>query len=265
MNTPAVRQHSLAMESWIFAGRLFVQWRRYPMVVLQSLLFPTLLLVTYSLLVGKSMVHLTGNSGLDLLIPVCAIAGAMSGSVSAGMAMAYDRENGLLTRLWVMPVHRASPLAGALLAEAMRTLVGSVLLVVTGYLLGFRYRGNVLELAGYLLVPSVVVVVFTMVVISLALRDDGPTILAWVGTGSMGLAFAALMPVAKLPAILRPPAEYQPVALTVRVMHGLSSGAGGYWLTLVLAAVWICVLAVVFGRLAVINYRQAAETGRIGK
>ena len=42
---------------------------------------------TYSLLVGKSMVRLTGNSGLDVLIPVCAVAGALSGSVSAGMTM----------------------------------------------------------------------------------------------------------------------------------------------------------------------------------
>ena len=60
-------RHSLLTESWIFAGRLFIQWRRYPMVPLQALLFPTGLLVIYGLLVGKSMVRITGNSGLDLL------------------------------------------------------------------------------------------------------------------------------------------------------------------------------------------------------
>ena len=80
MTSSSQSQHSLATESWIFASRLFIQWRRYPMVPLQALLFPTLLLVIYGLLVGKSMVRLTGSSGLDMLIPVCTLAGAMSGA-----------------------------------------------------------------------------------------------------------------------------------------------------------------------------------------
>ena len=78
MKSDSRYQHSILTESWIFAGRLFTQWRRYPMVPVQALLFPTGLLVIYGLLVGKSMVRLTGSSGLDLLIPVCALAGAMS-------------------------------------------------------------------------------------------------------------------------------------------------------------------------------------------
>ena len=62
MTTVSESSRSLLAESWIFAGRLFVQWRRYPIVPLQALLFPTGLLVIYGLLVGKSMTRLTGNS-----------------------------------------------------------------------------------------------------------------------------------------------------------------------------------------------------------
>ena len=100
--------HSILGESWVFATRLFLQWRRYPMVPMQAVLFPALLLVVYSLLIGKSMVRLTGSTSLDLLIPVCAVAGGMSGALGAGMAMPYDRNTGLLTRMWMMPVHRDS-------------------------------------------------------------------------------------------------------------------------------------------------------------
>jgi ABC-2 type transport system permease protein len=263
-SSPIPLQHSLLAESWIFAGRLFVQWRRYPTVALQSLLFPTLLLVTYSLLVGKSMVLLTGNSGIDSLVPVCAVAGGMSGSVGAGMSMPYDRESGLLTRLWVMPVHRASALTGTLLAETIRTLAGSALILVIGYALGFRYQGNVLGLIVYLLIPSIIVVVFAMVVVSLALQAGGRTVLAWVATGSMGLAFAALVPVEKIPKVLRPVAEYQPVALAIHAMRALSSGTGGFWIPLALTAAWVIGITLVSGPLAVRNYRQAAETGKVG-
>ncbi|MHA3022079.1 ABC transporter permease [Mycobacterium sp. BMJ-28] len=257
-------QNSMLTESWIFAGRLFIQWRRYPTVPLQSLLFPTVLLITYSLLVGKSMVRLTGSSGLDLLIPVCAVAGALSGSLGAGMTMPYDRESGLLTRLWVMPVQRASALAGTLLAEGVRTLAGTGLILATGYSLGFRFDGNFLALLVYLLIPSLVVVAFAMIVVSLALRAEGRTILAWVGTGSMGLAFCALIPVDKIPAVFRPIAQYQPVAPAIEAMRALSHGADGIWLPLAVTVVWIIVISAAFGPLAVRNYRQAAETGKVG-
>lgn len=260
----APQQHSILTESWIFAGRLFAQWRRYPTVPLQSLLLPTVLLITYSLLVGKSMVRLTGNSGLDVLIPVCAVAGALSGSVSAGMTMPHDRESGLLTRLWVMPVHRASALTGTLLAEGLRTVVGSVLILATGYALGFRFEGNIVGLLVYLLIPSLIVAVFAMVVVSLALRAEGRTILAWVGTGSMGLAFAAVIPVDKIPAALRPLAEYQPVAPAIEAMRALSHGSTGIWVPLGVTVVWIIAITAVFGPMAVRNYRQAAETGKVG-
>lgn len=264
MTTASSHQNSMLTESWIFAGRLFLQWRRYPTVPLQSLLFPTVLLITYSLLVGKSMVRVTGNSGLDVLIPVCAVAGAMSGSLGAGMTMPYDRESGLLTRLWIMPVHRASALTGTLLAEALRTLIGTCLILGTGYALGFRFHGNVLALLTYLVIPSLVVVVFAMIVVTLALHADGRTILAWVGTGSMGLAFAAIVPVDKIPSALRPIAHYQPVAPPVEAMRALSNGAGGIWVPLTITLGWIVLLAATMGPLAVRNYRQAAETGKVG-
>lgn len=264
MNTEATQQHSLLTESWLFASRLLIQWRRYPTVPLQALLFPTVLLVTYSLLVGKSMVRVTGNSGLDLLIPVCAVAGAMSGAIGAGMTMPHDRESGLLTRLWIMPVRRASALTGTLLAEALRTFAGTALILVTGYALGFRFSGNIVELLVYLAVPSLVVVVYAMIVVSLALREQGRTILAWVGTGSMGLAFAAIIPVAKLPTLIRPLAQYQPVAPAIRAMSHLSQGTGTFWLPLALTAAWIIVLSALFGPIVVRNYRQAAETGQVG-
>lgn len=264
MTAHTPRRQSVALESWIFAGRLFIQWRRYPTVPLQALLFPTILLVIYSVLVGKSMIRVTGETGLDLLIPVCAVAGAMQGSISAGLAMTHDQESGLLARLWTMPVHRASALAGTLLAEALRTWVGTALTLALGYLLGFRFHGNIFAFLGYLLVPSVVVVIYSLIVITLGLRPEGRTILAWFGTASMGLAFAAFIPAEKLPALARPLAEYQPITAAVQSMRLLSLGADGLWIPLTVTAGWFGVLAAIFGVLGVRSYRSAAETGRTG-
>lgn len=232
------------------------------MVPMQALLFPTLLLVTYSLLVGKSMVRITGSSGLDLLIPVCAIGGALSGALGAGLALPYDRDNGLLTRLWIMPVHRGSALTGTLLAEAMRTLVGTAVIVAVGYTLGFRFEGGPLGLVIYLLVPVVVVVVFATVVVALALTAHGRVILTWMGTVCMGLAFACIIPLGSIPALVRPIAQYQPVAPTVEAMRALSHGEMAIW-PLLVTLLWAIGIAAVFYPKAVRGYQAAAETGKI--
>lgn len=263
MTSTSERPHSLLAESWIFAGRLFVQWRRYPVVPMQALLFPAGLLIIYGVLVGKSMTRLTGNSGLDLLLPVCTLAGAMSGAVGAGLAVPYDRDSGLLTRLWIMPVHRTSPLTGALVAEAVRTFVASALVVAIGYAMGFRFGGNAFGLLLYLLIPVVVVMVFATIVITLALRPQGRIILMWTNTVCTGLAFATLVPVDKLPALLRPIAEYQPLAPAAAAMRALSSG-GEIWLPVVLTALWALVIGALFLPMTVRGYRTAAEGGKLG-
>ncbi len=260
MTSGSPHQNSLLTESWIFAGRLFVQWRRYPMVPMQALIFPTLLLIIYGALVGRSMVRITGNSGLDLLIPVCTLAGAMSGAVGAGLAVPYDRNSGLLSRLWIMPVHRTSPLSGALLAEAARTFVASAFVVATGWVMGFRFGGSALGLLLYLLMPVVVVMFFATVVITLALRPQGRIILTWTQTACMGLAFATLIPLNRVPALLRPLAEYQPIAPPAAAMRALSSG-GDLWQPLLLTLLWAAVIGAIFVPVAVRGYRTAVESG----
>ena len=264
MNPESARRHSVLTESWVFATRLLVQWRRYPMVPMQALLFPAVLLVIYSLLISKSMVRLTGNSSMDVLIPVCAVAGAMSGALGAGMSMPYDRNSGLLTRMWMMPVHRASPLAGTLLAEAIRTFAATAVILLTGVALGFRFQGNPLALLVYLLIPVVLVVAFATVVIVLGLSQNGRTILPWTGTTTMGLAIACVVPADVLPAALQPLAKYQPVAPMVTAMRSLSVGSGPIWVPLLLTVAWVAVMGAVFGPMAIRGYRNAAELGNVG-
>lgn len=264
MNAAGAERHSAVEETWIFASRLLIQWRRYPTVPLQSLLLPAFLLVTYSVLVGKSMTRLTGSSGLDILIPMCAMVGAMSGSAASGAMMSYDREGGLLTRFWMMPVRRSSAVGGILMAECLRTLIGTFLVIAIGYGLGFRFEGNVVALLGYLCIPSVIVAVYMLIVIVLGLRGEGRTILAWFGTISVGLAFAAVVPDDKTPVSLRPIADYQPIAAAIETMRLLSVGDADIGTTLIVTTVWTILLGCAFGPAAARSYRRAAEAGKVG-
>jgi ABC-2 type transport system permease protein len=252
----------LAVESLIFAGRLLTRWRRHPVVPIQSLLLPTLLLIAYSLMVSKSMAKLTGANGLHGLVPMCAVAGAMLGALGAGYAIPKHRDSGMLSRLWMLPVHRASALTGTLLAEAARTLLATALITAVGFGLGFRFHGSWLAMIPFVLVPVLVVIVFATVVVAVAVRSQNNTMLTWVGTASIGLVFssAGVVPLEIFPPWLRPLIQFQPMSPTIESMRALAKGDPAFW-PLMLTFAWVVGLAAVFGPLAVRGYRAAAEAG----
>ncbi len=188
-NTPV--RSSLAGESLLFAGRLFTRWRRAPTVPIQALLFPTFFLITYKLLVGKSIVRITGTDSLYGLVPMCAVAGAMFGALGAGLTIIAERDSGLLSQLWMLPVNRASALIGRLLAEAARTLAGTVLITAVGVALGLRFEGGWLAMIPFVLVPVLVVLIFSTAVIAIAVRSKSSALLVWLSVPSITLVFAS--------------------------------------------------------------------------
>lgn len=252
---------SLLTESALFAGRRFLRWRREPLLPIQTILFPTVLLITYRLLVGKSILRITGTDSLYGLIPMCAVAGGMFGALALGLAITAERNSGVLSRFWTLPVHRASALVGTIMAEAGRTLAGAILITGVGVALGFRFSGSLWAVVGFVLVPVAVVCVFSMMVIALSARARNNVLLTWLGTGSIGLVFGSsgMAPVKAFPTWAQPLIEYQPMSPIIESMRTLALGQPPWW-PLALTCGWLLLIGAIFGPLAVRSYRWAAET-----
>lgn len=256
------RGHALATESLVFAGRLMTRWRRNPLVPLQSLLFPTVLLIVYYMLVSKSMTRLTGSDSLDVVVSMCALAGGMSGSLAAALSIPDERDNGLLSRFWMMPVHRASALTGTLLAEAARTLVATAFITAMGVLLGLRFHGGVAAAALFIMIPVLWVSVYATVVIVVALRFQSRTVLTWFSTFSLGAVFgsAGVAPMELFPTWVQPFVRFQPMSPTIDAMKALArEGFAVGPLTWTFA--WIIGIGALVGAMAMRSYRAAAQSG----
>jgi ABC-2 type transport system permease protein len=264
MTATSTPRSAMVAESLLFAGWHMNRWRAQPLLPIQSVLFPTLLLIIYHLLIGESMVRITGTDNLGGLVPLCALAGGMLGALGSGFAIPAERASGLLSRMWTFPVHRSSALTGRLLAEAVRTLLSAALITAVGVALGLRFEAGWVAVVPFLLVPVLVVVVFATVVTSLALAagPDGNTLFTWLGTASIGLVFgsAGVAPLELFPSWLRPVIQYQPMSPAVESMRAFAEGGSALW-PLILTLGWVLVFAALFGPLAVRNYRLAAETG----
>lgn len=252
---------SLATETMVFAGRLLTEWRRQPAVLIQSLVFPTFLLITYKVLVGKSIMRITGTDSIYGLVPMCAVAGAMFGTIVAARTIPFERDTGMIGRLWVLPVKRASAMTGRLLAEAARTLVSTVLITAVGVGLGLRFKGGWLAVIPFLLVPVVIAVVFATGVIAIAVRSKTGAVLSWLAVPSIGSVFSSsgVVPAENLPSAVRLQMHLQPMWPTIESMRALAQGDPALW-PLFLTMVWALGLAAVITPLAVRGYRAAAET-----
>ncbi|RAU96217.1 ABC transporter [Mycobacterium colombiense] len=244
------------------AGRLLRRWRRDPIVAVQALLFPTFLLIIYKLLVGKSVLAVTGHDSLYGLVPMCAVVGAVFGTLGAGLALPSERESGVLTRLWVQPVHRASTVAGRLAAEAARTTTSAVVLTVFGIALGLRFSCGWMAMLAFVLVPVVISAGMATVVIAIAARADGKAMVTWLGAGCVVLLFlnTGVAPAEVFPGWLQPVVRFSPISPTIEAMRALAEG-GPVLSPLWQAALWGGVLVAVFAPAAVRGYRAAAEAG----
>lgn len=244
------------------AGRLLRRWRRDPIVAVQALLFPTFLLIIYKLLVGKSVLAITGHDSLYGLVPMCAVVGAVFGTLGAGLALPSERESGVLTRLWVQPVHRASTVAGRLVAEAARTTTSAVVLTVFGIALGLRFSYGWMAMLAFVLVPVVISAGMATLVIAIAARADGKAMVTWLGAGCVVLLFlnTGVAPAEVFPGWLQPVVRFSPISPTIEAMRALAEG-GPVLSPLWQAGLWGGVLVAVFAPAAVRGYRAAAEAG----
>lgn len=244
------------------AGRLLRRWRRDPIVAVQALLFPTFLLIIYKLLVGKSVMAVTGHDSLYGLVPMCAVVGAVFGTLGAGLALPSERESGVLTRLWVQPVHRASTVAGRLVAEAARTTTSAVVLTVFGIALGLRFSYGWMAMLAFVLVPVAISAGMATLVIAIAARADGKAMVTWLGAGCVVLLFlnTGVAPAEVFPGWLQPVVRFSPISPTIEAMRALAEG-GPVLSPLWQAGLWGGVLVAVFAPAAVRGYRAAAEAG----
>lgn len=252
---------SLLTESWLQAGRLLTRWRRDRTVLLGSLLLPVGLLLLYQLVLGERVRRVTGVDSLHGLVPISAVLSALFGAMTNSVGITIDRESGLLSRMWVLPVHRASALTGRLTAEATRALLGSTLITTLGVLMGLRFSHGWAAALAYVLVPSIVVVEFTALAMAIVVRPKGRTMTTWLAGGTVALAFLnpGTTPIGQYPEWLRPFVRLQPISPPVEVMRALTHD-GPVLGPLTLTIGWAIVSLAIFIPLAVTGYRQAAES-----
>ncbi|WP_421958348.1 ABC transporter permease [Prescottella subtropica] len=246
------------MQSW----RLLKRWSRDPTTVVQALLYPALMLFMFSIVLGDSIEKATGAPAVYGYVPMMILTGSMFGSVVSAVGLRMEKESGLLGRFWTLPIHRASGLVGRMIAESVRVLATTIVILIAGFALGFRFDQGPLAALALLLVPLLFSVAFAMMVTAFATYAGKAPLVEFVSLACTLLMFfnTGFVPLMAYPKWLQPVVEHQPMSYAIDVMRGLSLG-GPVLTPLIGTLVWSVGIFAVFLYPAIRGYKHAAQTG----
>lgn len=214
---------ALVPQTLIQSRRLLLHLVRDPMTLMQSIVYPAIMLVILNIVLGQQVSAFSGHDALYGTVPMTAVLSAMLGSVAGAVTLGRECDSGILARFWVLPIHRASGLAGRVTAEATRILVTTAAIVVVGLLLGFEFEGSVVA---FVLIPLVYGMAFTTAVMA-ASFTLGKT--ALVETVSLFCSLSMFLspgfvPIAAYPSWIQPLVEYQPMSCAIQAMQAVALG-----------------------------------------
>ena len=254
-NSPRV----LVPQTLVLTKRMLLRWSRDLPTVLQTLIVPILMLVTLDTVLGRQISSISGHDALYGSVPMVAVVATISGSSVGAVALIRERADGLLARLWVLPVHRASGLLSRFVAEAIRILATTAVILIAGMLMGFRFEQGWLAGLAWLMVPILFGLGFAILVTAAAFYSATTTLVEAIAlVATLGIFFCTgFVPLEQYPQWVQPVVEHQPMSYAIDAMRGLSLGGPVAW-PMTATLLWaggiaaICLVPMVFG------YRKAS-------
>lgn len=212
--------------SLTFAWRAILKIKHVPEQLFDVTIGPVIFLLMFTFLFGGAI---AGNvqDYLHFVLPGVLVQSVLITTVYTGFTLNTDITKGVFDRFRSLPVWQPSPLVGAMLGDAARYVIASVVTVTIGVILGFRGGGGV---------PGAVAAVALLVVFASSI--------AWIFTifglklrtpnAVMGVSMMVLFPLtfmsnvfvdpSTMPSGLQTVVEANPVSHLVTAIRGLMYG-----------------------------------------
>ena len=251
---------SLALSDGLtIAGRNLRAMSRVPEVIVFSTIQPVVFVLMFRYVFGGA-IRIPGVDYVDYLMPGIFVQTVVFGGMNTVIGLSDDLGKGLIERFRSLPMARSAVLAGRTAADLVRNVGVVTLMVIVGYLVGFRVHTGVLEfLAGMgvlLFFAFAMSWMFALVALS-AGTPEAAQAASFPPLAVLVFASSAFVPVESMPGWLQVWAENQPVSVTVDAVRALSLG-GATTSSVLQSLAWSAALIAVFAPLAVRRYRRTA-------
>jgi oleandomycin transport system permease protein len=247
----------LLRHSVVLAKRGLIKTTRTPEALIDVTLQPVIFLLLFVYLFGGAIAG-SQHEYLQYVLPGLLVQSLLFGSIAIGVNLNTDIDKGVFDRFRSLPIARSAPLIGAVLSDVVRYVILSVVLVGTGYVMGFRIGTNPLELVAACLlgIAFALCLCWVSVVVGLVARSSGAVQgILFLVMFPMTFGSNVFVPTSTLPGWLQTFVEVNPATHLTSAVRGLMNG--GEVLSPVLwSLAWMAAFLVVFFPLALRAYRR---------
>ena len=238
-----------------------LRWSRDLTAVIEALILPVLFLLTLNIVLGNVISQVTGHSALYGTVPLNALAAAINGSTVGAIGLIGERSDGLLRRLWVLPVHRASGVLSRIVAETARIIITTLVVLAAGMILGFRFHQGVLASLAWFVVPVIFGLAFATLITMVAMYTVQNFLLEAVTlVHILAVVFSSgFLPIDQFPKWIQPVVAHQPMTYAIDAMRGLSMGGPVRW-PMTATLLWAAGITAVCIVPTLVGYRRASTS-----
>jgi ABC transporter DrrB family efflux protein len=238
--SPSANEHPIAGSSsrplyWLFRDTWSVTKRnlrhyvRQPRLLVFSTIQPVMFVLLFSFVFdGVVSTDLPGGvSYINFLLPGILIHSSAFRTTQTAVGLAEDLERGVVDRFRSMPMARSAVLSGRTMADLLRSLAVLGLMIVIGYMIGFRFTQGVLSAIGAIAVVALFGYALSWIFTYIAMVVPGAEAVQAAGfVAIFPLVFASsvFVPVATMPGWLATIVSYNPVTLGADAARTLAIG-----------------------------------------
>lgn len=245
---------------------------RLPQLLLFSTVQPVMFLLLFNYVFGGSIDLGGGSVGgsggyIDWLIPGILVQSAVFGATATALGLTEDLGAGVIDRFRSLPMARSAVLTGRTLADLVRNTFVNSLMLVVGFLMGWRFEQGVAKMLLGVGIALLFGYAFSWVMASIGLLARTPEAAQSAGfLPIFPLVFASsvFVPTEPMPDWLQAFADNQPITIianTVRSLmvpeEALAFLGMDQGILIAQSLAWIAAILAVFAPIAVRRYKKA--------
>ena len=251
------------------AGRNLRRLLRQPEQIVFNLVSPIMFVLLFRYVFGGAIGGLQGLNYVNYLIPGIAVQTVLFSAGTTGFALADDTSKGFIKRLRSLPMARSAVFGGRVASDTVINAFGLVVLLATGFAVGFRPASFLGLVLAALLLLFALAVSLGYALIGLTVRSaEAVNAATFPIIFPLTFASSAFVPVETMPSWLQGFATHQPVSVVINAARSLILGdeataqqrelllgGSGTGSLVVQSLLWSLGIGVLFGVLCTRRYR----------